>query len=109
MEIEEIKRMDFLEKDEIKSIEKHIEKESESILQLSKRFFWNNLIIIFFAFYGAFYITITEYPKMLMIMIALAAVIISSLERLWLQNKIKNAASRLAVSITMLEILKKIK
>lgn len=106
MESEEIKKTEFLQEDAISSIEKNIDEESKKIIQLSKRLFWNNLIIIFFMTYCLFYILLAEYIRKEIIIILIATIIIPSLERLWLHYRIKKKASKLAIFLTMIEILK---
>jgi hypothetical protein len=94
---------------DIQKFEDAVERDSEEVVLLSKRFFWNNVIVIGFMLYGLLYVLLTRYPQKAVIGTTIFAILVASAERLYIHNKIKKAVSRIAASAMIIEFLKKIK
>jgi hypothetical protein len=94
---------------DIQKFEDAVERDSDEVIILSKRFYWNNVIVIGFMGYGLLYILLTKLPQKEIIGVTIFSILIASAERLYIHNKIKKAVSRIAASAMIIEFLKKIK
>ena len=93
---------------EIKKIEEAVQRDSEEIVELTRRFFWNNFIVIGFTLWALIYVFGAENPQRLMIWTYMGAILVASGERLYIQRKIKKTAYRLTTFAMIIEFLKKI-
>jgi hypothetical protein len=98
----------LLKEVEIKKIEEAVHRDSEEIVALTKRFFWNNFIVIGFTAWALIYTLGTTNPQRLMIWTYMVAILIASGERLYIQRKIKKTTYRLTTFAMIIEFLKKI-
>lgn len=98
-----------LKETDIRQFEDAVERDSEEVVNLSKRFYWNNIIVIGFMLYGLLYIMVTRYPQKGVIGATIFAILVASAERLYIHKKIKKAVSRIAAAAMIIEFLKKIK
>jgi hypothetical protein len=94
---------------EIEKFEEAVQRDSEEIVELSKRFFWNNIIVIGFTAWALLYTFTTVHPQRAMIWTSMLAILIASGERLYIQRKIKKTVYRLSTFSMIIEFLKKIK
>ena len=98
-----------LKKIEIEKFEEAVQRDSEEIVELSKRFFWNNIIVIGFTAWALLYTFTAVHPQRAMIWTSMLAILIASGERLYIQRKIKKTVYRLSTFSMIIEFLKKIK
>ncbi len=100
--------MDAKEKD-LKKLEEAALRDSGEIVELSKRHFWNNLIIIGFTLYSILYAITVQHPRKEIVWVSMIAVLIASGERFYLQSKIKKRVVRLTTFSMIIEFIKKAK
>lgn len=103
------KELSLLRDLNIHKCEDVIERDSEEIIRMSKRLFWNNVAVIGFMLYGLLYIWLTENPHKIIIWLSLVALLIASSERLYIHKKIKKAVCRLTTFSMIIDYLKKTK
>lgn len=93
----------------IKKIEEAVQEESGILISLSKRYFWNGLVMIFFFLHLLLYIFLTEQPQRIVMIISGSSLLLASFERLYIQRRIKLKVSKLATFSAIVEFLKNIK
>jgi len=92
---------------DLEKLEEAAQRGSEEIVELSKRHFWNNLIIIGFSLYAVLYSVFSDYPIREMIWVAMIAILIASGERFYIQRKIKRTLVDLTTFSMIINFLKK--
>ena len=75
-----LKSMDIKAKD-LEKLEEAALRDSEEIAELSKRHFWNNLIIIGFTLYSVLYAVLSRDPRKEIVGLAMISVLVASGER----------------------------
>lgn len=94
---------------EIEKFEEAVHRDSEEIVELSKRFFWNTLIVIGFTVWALFYSLSSSYPQKPMIWTSMLVILVASGERLYIQRKMKKTVYRISTFSMIIEFLKKVK
>jgi len=103
------KELSALKEVDIHKFEDAIERDSEEVIRMSKRLFWNNVIVIGFMLQGLLYVWLTRFPQKPMIWMSIIAILIASTERLYIHKKIKNTLQRLAAFSMIIDFLKKVR
>lgn len=100
---------EIVKEKDLEKLEEAALRDSEEIAELSKRHFWNNLIIIGFALYSVLYSVFTQHPRKEIVGLAMISVLIASGERFYIQTKIKKRIVRLTTFSMIIEFIKKAK
>ena len=103
------KTFSTLKEIEIEKFEEAVQKDSEEIVELSKRFFWNNVIVIGFTAWALIYTFTASYPQKITIWTSMLVILIASGERLYIQRKMKKTVYRISTLSMIIEFLKKVK
>jgi hypothetical protein len=93
----------------IKKFEDAVFEESEVLVNLTKKHFWNDIILIGFFSYLFLYLLYSDNPQKPIIVVASIAVLLASFERFYIQRKIKSKVSKLATFSAIIEFLKNVK
>lgn len=97
----------MIRESDLEKLEEAAQRGSEEIVELSKRHYWNNLIIIGFSLYAVLYSIFSVYPRREMIWVAMIAVLIASGERFYIQRKIKKKIVDLTTFSMIIDFLKR--
>lgn len=103
----EIKQL--CEEESLKKFENAIREESEYLVSLTKRHFWNSLVLAGFFFWMVGYTIFSSDPQKIIIGTLFGMVMLASLERFFLQKSIKLKVSKLATFSAIIEFLKNVK
>jgi hypothetical protein len=103
----EIKQL--CKEDSIRKFEDAVQEESESLVALTKKHFWNSIILIGFFLWLLLYAIFATHPQKLILAVLAGTLLIASFERIYIQRKIKFGASKLATFSAVIEFLKNIK
>jgi hypothetical protein len=95
--------------DSIKKFEDAVLEESESLIALTKKHFWNSVILIGFFLWMVLYALLAAQPQKLILAILAGTLLLASFERIYIQRKIKSGASKLATFSAIIEFLKNVK
>jgi nitrate reductase NapE component len=91
----------------ILKFEEAAERDSVEIIKLTKRQFWNAFILLSFCIYPVVYYATTLYPDKFIVWLTVAGGLIASIERIYLEHKIKKTIIDLATISMIIDFLKK--
>jgi hypothetical protein len=97
----------IIRESDLEKLENAAQRDSATIVELSKRHFWNNLIIVGFSMYTVLYSIFSQYPRREMIFVAMLTILIASGERFYIQRKIKRKLVDLTTFSMIIEFLKR--
>lgn len=91
----------------ISKFEEAVQRDSEEIIRLTKRHFWNAFILIGFSLQPLAYCMMTQQPQRLVIWMGILGALVASGERMYLQTRIKKTVINLATCSMIIDFLKK--
>ena len=91
----------------ISKFEEAVQRDSEEIIRLTKRHFWNTFILIGFTLQPVAYCLMQNQPQRIVIWMGIIGALVASGERMYLQKRIKKTVIDLATCSMIIDFLKK--